>query len=240
MAVTRGDAAPRSAPVDRRGWFLTRLLLVGLVAVVGLGLLVWGRGPGKLDDLTSALAAGRLDQVTVVGTGLPAGATGCATQVVVWREHLVARQVSVLVETSGVNDCSTQTTRRLPPGVRDAATFVRQLDPDVAVHHEPERMTTFNVGPWEGPWPFALLAFLGMLVQLFVIISGPQPWRATRWAWFWLSGSLVGVLAMALLSGPFPGVPAPRRPERRLTGGWAFLLGVLLTSAGVGWVFGWA
>ena len=54
------------------------------------------------------------------------------------------------------------------------------------------------------------------------------PERATRWAWFWLQWNPVGVLAFLLLSGPVPGVPAPRPGARRLTGGWAFLLSLLL------------
>ena len=41
----------------------------------------------------------------------------------------------------------------------------------------------------------------------------------------------VGVLVHLLLSGPTPGLPAPRRPHRRLNGGWAFLVYVLATAA---------
>ncbi|CAN5622445.1 hypothetical protein BH10ACT10_BH10ACT10_07770 [soil metagenome] len=33
-----------------------------------------------------------------------------------------------------------------------------------------------------------------------------------------------------LLSGPTPGIPAPRRQARRLIGGWAFLLAIPLAE----------
>ena len=77
-----------------------------------------------------------------------------------------------------------------------------------------------------------LVLGLGALVLL---VGGRHPWRATRWAWFWLV-VLTGVptyaiVAYLLLSGRTPLVPAPRRGARRLTGGWAFLLGVLLGAA---------
>jgi hypothetical protein len=56
--------------------------------------------------------------------------------------------------------------------------------------------------------------------------AGPEPWRATRWAWLWavLLAAPVGTLAFALLSGPTPLVPAPRNRARRLTGGWALVI----------------
>jgi hypothetical protein len=74
------------------------------------------------------------------------------------------------------------------------------------------------------PGVLALAAFGLFLAWLAFLVGGPQPWRATRWAWFWLGFPPVGVLAHLLLSGPTPGLPAPRRPDRRLTGGWAFLI----------------
>ena len=70
--------------------------------------------------------------------------------------------------------------------------------------------------------------------------TGPDPWR--RWtaavAAFlvpvvaaWLLLPPVGSIAFLLLSGPTAGLPAPRNPRRRLSGGWAFLLSLPLTGA---------
>lgn len=217
---------------------MARLMLLGLVTSIGLAVMIWGRGPGHLEDLTAALAAGRLNQVTVVGNGLPPGATGCASQHVVWREHLLRRQAAIALQAGDESGC-TAVSGTLVPGIRDAAAYVQQLDPDVGVRRVPERTSSFFIGSWHVPGLVALLALLAALVQLALIISGPQPWRATRWAWFWLSGSLVGALAFITLSGPFPRVAAPPRPERRLTGGWAFLLSIVLSSIGPAWVLGW-
>ena len=58
--------------------------------------------------------------------------------------------------------------------------------------------------------------------------AGPQPWRATQWAWIWLIlfGGPLGSVAFLLLGGPL-GLWRPRDLSRRLTGGWAFLIGLV-------------
>lgn len=70
------------------------------------------------------------------------------------------------------------------------------------------------------------------LAGLFLLVSGPPPRLATRWAWFWLVfHAPLAMLALVILE------PTPwgrRRPvsatTRRLTGGWAFLLSILLVA----------
>jgi hypothetical protein len=44
----------------------------------------------------------------------------------------------------------------------------------------------------------------------------------------------VSVPLFLLLAGPTPGLPAPRDPARRLTGGWAFLICLVVTAAATG------
>lgn len=74
------------------------------------------------------------------------------------------------------------------------------------------------------------------VATLALLIAGPEPRLATRWAWFWLFGldaplGALVVLGYFILGGPtfkFSGV-CPG--SGRLTGGWAFLLAVL--SSGV-------
>ncbi|MDO8106049.1 hypothetical protein Q6348_02430 [Isoptericola sp. b441] len=66
------------------------------------------------------------------------------------------------------------------------------------------------------------------LATLILLIVGPQPRWATKWAWFWLLG--VGPMSVVfLLAEPVPvwqTSPAYARPQR-LTGGWAFLLAIV-------------
>lgn len=83
---------------------------------------------------------------------------------------------------------------------------------------------------WRTPAGLGLVALGLLLGWLCVLVAGPAPWRATRWAWFWLGFPPFGLLAHLLLSGPTPGLPAPRDPERRLTGGWAFLVYVVVSA----------
>ncbi|WP_239460060.1 DUF368 domain-containing protein [Nocardioides daejeonensis] len=77
-----------------------------------------------------------------------------------------------------------------------------------------------------------LITGLGSLAHL---ILAPTPWRATRWAWFWLSSlPLVGVPIYLLSSGATLQRP-PSPWARPLTGGIAFILamilGAMLTTA---------
>ena len=84
---------------------------------------------------------------------------------------------------------------------------------------------------WRVPDPIGIVAFVLHFAGLGLLVTGPQPWRATRWAWFWLLLPPVGSIAFLLLSGPTPGLPAPKNPRRRLSGGWALLLSLPLSGA---------
>jgi hypothetical protein len=80
------------------------------------------------------------------------------------------------------------------------------------------------------PSPLADLAVILTVAGVVILVLGPQPWRATRWAWFWCNANPVGMAAFLLLSGPLPGLPLPRKITQRLTGGWGFLL--MLVASG--------
>lgn len=79
-------------------------------------------------------------------------------------------------------------------------------------------------------WPVLAVFAAGCLATLWLLVNGPQPWRATRWAWFWLAAPPLGLLAFLLLSGPTPGLGITRPATKRLTGGKAFLLALLLSA----------
>ncbi|GAA3813862.1 hypothetical protein [Cellulomonas soli] len=95
-----------------------------------------------------------------------------------------------------------------------------------------------------GPLPTGhvpLLGPLGVLGGLLVLVLGPQPRLATRWAWFWLATITPVWLAFVVLE-PVPlwrRVPAPSRPGR-LTGGWAFVLVLVLNPLLTAFVPGYA
>lgn len=80
-----------------------------------------------------------------------------------------------------------------------------------------------NVPTWLG-----VIAVAYLLLGAASIFEGPEPWRATRWAWFWLSSSPIGWLAYLLLSGPTPPIPTPSPNKTRLAGGWAFIISCVL------------
>ncbi len=102
--------------------------------------------------------------------------------------------------------------------------------PGVRIVRRPAQYDDFAVYGFHVPWPVGGLGIAAALGALVLLIEGPEPWWATRWAWFWLLPIPLALPAFLLLSGPIPLLPSPRRPDRRLTGGWAFLLSALLTS----------
>lgn len=83
------------------------------------------------------------------------------------------------------------------------------------------------------------LAGIAMLTGLFLLVAGPQPRLATKWAWFWLTLAVPPAwLAFVVLEPTRWGRRAPQRQAaRRLTAGWALLLGIVLAAvlAGIPW-----
>ena len=109
--------------------------------------------------------------------------------------------------------------------------LLSRADPNLQVHRL-EQAYDSSHGRLLG-WPtwVAMTACVTLLLQLGYLISGPETWRATRWAWFWvMTVPVVGTVLMLLLSGRTPGLPAPSTARPRLTGGWAFLLGSAATT----------
>jgi hypothetical protein len=78
-------------------------------------------------------------------------------------------------------------------------------------------------------WPYGNAKIFLWLVGLVVLVAGPQPWRGTRWAWFWWITNPIGVAAFLLLAGPLVRRTQPGNVDRRVTGGWSFLLAIAPT-----------
>ena len=129
-------------------------------------------------------------------------------------------------------------------GARDGVTGVvrgdlgdelRRLQPGLRVERVgyPSGPSTEVLGRELTGWTAGVLivVFLG---TLGLLVLGPEPWRATRWAWFWLVTSAAAPLAAVaylVLAGPTSLSRAPRDGSRRLTGGWAFLIASVVTTA---------
>lgn len=69
------------------------------------------------------------------------------------------------------------------------------------------------------------------LLTLVFLVAGPDPVIATRWARFWLASMVPVSWAVFLLAEPwFSRRRVSRAESRRLTGGWAFLLGLVVAG----------
>lgn len=191
-------------------------------------IVVSGERETSYGDLRLAVTSGRVDEVRVVG-GLDPAARGHALAEVHWRDGLV-RRVTEVDEAS-----SRRMARQAGQAGYDGPVVVgriddrlAELDPELSATREGDVRGHAAFGSWRLPsWcgPVVLVVAIGALALL---IAGPQPWRATRWAWFWLLwlAAPVGLLAFLLLGGPTRLWP-PARPAARLTGGRAFLLALL-------------
>ena len=176
---------------------------------------------------------GHTDKVTI-SEGLGADSRGFSIVEVRWRSGLSAYSTHV-VEARPVGTGRRAAARTGAPIVDDVAEHLLELQPDLRV--EPgERVSgpSFELlGREQSGWLVLLYAgaFFGTLVLL---IAGPEPRRATRWAWFWLLTSvLLPLTAVAFLvaGGSARLVADPREGERRLTRGWAFLISWFVTGA---------
>lgn len=220
-----GGPGPRSH--SERGWDRWRHVLALAWLVVALSMVTLGEREASWSELRRLVAAGEVDAVRVTGE-LPGSARGYSVVELGWRDGLLghraeAVQVSGREKAPAVNGL---------PVLRSAPTTqLRALDPDLEVTQRAFRPGGGELLGWRVPNALGLTTLVLGVLWLGLLVGGPQPWRATRWAWFWLAFPPVGVLAHLLLSGPTPGLPTPGEPHRRLTGGWAFLIYLVLAGA---------
>lgn len=205
------------------------VLLAATVVLTGAWI-VLGQQESSYRDLRVAVADGDVDEVTVYGVTAPY--RGRIQLEVEWRSG----PLGVFAHVADVTEQHPQrtTVRRGQVVVEDVGADLLARDPDLTVERRNEMAPRLNTSAYGRPVP-VWVAVGGLVVGfavLLVLIGGPQPFRATRWAWFWIIGAVppVGVIAFLLLGGATRVLP-PRRPEDRLTGGWAFLLALVLNSA---------
>ncbi|MCW2790950.1 MAG: hypothetical protein JWO76_48 [Nocardioides sp.] len=239
-APERPDAPP---PARRTGtrptnafWRYLRLaLLVGWL-LLGVAVVARGERTSSFHELEARVASGDVHDVTLVGNGLTSAGRASVPVEVRWRDGLFHHTATV-VETRP-RRAAPNRAHRDPDSTVITGTVEERLaasQPGLRFHRgDYPGVTSSYLGLRLPAW--AGSAGLGLLLgALLVLMAGPSPWRATRWAWFWLLGlaSPLGVIAFLLLSGPLRRTPvaAPRDPARRLTGGWAFLLVVAVSGA---------
>lgn len=202
------------------GWVLAAGWLCLLLTLVATGDRL-----SSYSELTEDLRAGEVSEVELVGA-LPRGNQGYAMVTLRWRDGLVVRTATVVQSSRERTDGDRQ-----PVIVGSVEDGLRVMDPDVRVIDGGELRggSYWEALGWRGPgWLF--FPYLTLLGGTLMLISGPRPWRATRWAWAWLvlMVPLVGISAYFLFGGP-TGLFHPKDPRRIvLTGGWAFLLALLL------------
>jgi hypothetical protein len=185
-------------------------LRVGLVLVLGLGLGHALHQPVErsVGLLTHALANGRVDTLTIERP--PYDVTGSLE--VRWTGDGRPATTRYEVDAGTGTDQSLEILEAVAASPRDVDV---ERVPDLPAGSSPLWAVGLALG--------AVVALLGMLV------AGPEPRVATRWAWFWL-GAYAWPLALVYLVVE-PTCLWDRRTlvrQRRFTGGWSFLLSALL------------
>ena len=212
---------------------MCRLVLVVGWLLVAAGAAVFGERPASFHLLEAQVTAGQVHTVRVVG-GLERGSRGYARVAVHWREGAFGYWTEVLQarpRSAAPLDAELQG----PVISRTAGEVLSERAPRGAplrVLHGPTSGVETNWFGWRVPNRVGWLALGLAFGTLGLLVNGPAPWRASRWAWFWLMtlASPLGLAAFLVLSGPVPALPAPREGARRLTGGFGFLLAVVLAA----------
>lgn len=213
-----------------RRWSITGRTLALLWLVSLLMIVLAGERRSDLGALHGGLADGRVSEVRVTGLSEGGVQGGFATVRLNWDSRFLHRYTEIIVASSGREAEGAYNSEDLPVVVGDPVATLERLRPGVAIVRDDYRSGSYVElsGTTLHGWPGSVVG-LTVLATLFVLLGGPQPWRATRWAWFWIvvASPLVGGLAFIVFGGPLAAAP-PKDRSRRLTGGWAFLIGLLL------------
>jgi len=229
--VTPADVSRAAAPQPPRRWIGWTLLVCWVLA--GLGVVLLGERTSSYSRLESDVESGRVHAVRTEG-GLQPEGRGFATVDVHWRRGLLAYSTSVIEYRP--------TEERIPQGSRDGVTAVINGDverrltaaqPGLRISRGPQLGgSSSDILGWRVGGGLALASFGLWLATVVTLALARTTWRATRWAWFWLCGlPPIGPIAYLVLGGPTRIGGEPRDRSRRLTGGWAFLIVLVLQGA---------
>ena len=222
------DRAGRVARWDR----LVAWALLATLAVLGAALVLSGERESSLGELRQAVVAGEVAEVGL-SEGLPVGADGWTHVRVRWQGRFVD-EVTTVVQASDPRAAGRAERGTDAPVVIGEVAEALGLDAaGVRVVEIPavRSGTSIALVGITGPGWLAL-GYLAVLAAALVLSSAREPWWATRWAWGWLMllVPVAGVVGFLLLGGP-TGLARPRHPDRRLTGGWGFLLALLIQGS---------
>lgn len=231
--MTVEAAVPAQRAYDEwreRRWRLTGALLALLAVVTAAGMVTLGLRPATYGDLLADVASSKVTEVQVIGPDAPAEGDTVELR---WSVlgGVLDQYAVVQVAGSRSHDAWGEDVFVSEDDPRDTLQGISSYVQITEVSRVDD--PTFTFMGWGVPWQVAALGMATWLGVLLLIVGGPEPWRATRWAWGWvwvLSGP-VGSFAFLLLGGPL-GLLRPHPGHRRLTGGLAFLLASVLFA---GW-----
>ena len=233
--LAAADPAPPADPASWNGprrpaWRVVRAVLALGWLLLAAAILLTGERSASMDSLLAAAASGDTHEVRVSGSPFGPVSRGFEVVQVRWADgplHYDTQVVEAHPRRAGL-----RAGRRLGTDTvvtRDVGAYLAARTDGLRVTRGGPTTPSDGIGPWQVPSWVVLAALALWVATLFLLVNGPRPWRATRWAWFWLLflAAPVGVPAFLVLSGPVAGLRGPRR-SRLLTGGWAFLLAVVV------------
>src|SRR4051812_17471748 len=192
---------PWAVGTGQRRFTRVRYVLLGCAALLMVAGLALGARNTSLGRLEGAVATGDVHVVRVIGAS--PGYDGPVR--VQWRPGPIRYQTEVrpaqLRRLAGPFDD--------PAASRDVGAYLRTLQPGLTVTHSPWPSSESSVWGWSLPGWMGLAVAALFFASIALLIGGPQPWRATRWAWFWVVTTPIGVLPFLLLSGRTPPLPDP-------------------------------
>jgi hypothetical protein len=226
VTATTLEVPPRT-PV-RTHWDVLRWAVVLGWIAVAIALPLSSERTSSWHELQGLVGTGDVTAVRI-SPELPAAATGFQTVVLHWEVGSWNYVTTIYQERRDPDALDSDSPRH---GHHSTATVetsptaaLKALQPGLVVEHSGSGLDhRARVIGFAIPWALSVVAGVLGLLSLITLVLGPQPWRATKWAWFWLFTFPPVQVLFVLLSGPTPGLPAPRDPSRRLTGGWAFLI----------------
>lgn len=217
-------------------WLVARWLVLGLYAVTLVLTVVTGFRVESYSELRSGLQDGAITEVRVEGafdaTEFDAnGVQGVTTVRLEWQDGW-HRSATEVMQASSMEELRSQGFDPLAGSsiIGDVGEALRHVSPTVEVVSADGSTGIFaTAAGWEVHGIPAYLVGLLLISFLILVLSGPEPRLATRWAWVWLALSPAGVVAVPvfLLVGARGRIPG----HRRLNGVVAFLLSVLVLGA---------